>query len=363
MNRLVVCVLCVILRAAQSAGGSDDVAARAMAAREANDVPRAIELYRQALELNPKWEEGWWYLGSMLYDSDQYAAGRDALRHVVELDAKAGPAWALLGLCEFETEEYKPALDHVEHGLAAGAATAQMEGVLRYHEAQLLTRNGEFDRALKAYAWFAQRRVQNPELVVAVGLAALRSALLRKDIPPDHQDLYATAGKAAYASMSGDFATAQADVSELLERFPTAHYVHYLAGCFMLAAKPDTAMAELRRELDVTPNSGAANAMLAWMLLEQGETDEARPYAEAAAVNDTALPLAQYVFGRYLLEQGKVKGSIEHLRLAENSDPANVETHMSLATAYSKAAEPMLAREERIKTLALLKENPARANP
>jgi tetratricopeptide (TPR) repeat protein len=356
-------IVFLIAVAAQSASAFDDVAGRARAAREANDVPRAIELYRQALGLNPKWEEGWWYLGSMLYDTDQYTAGREALRRVVELDANAGPAWALLGLCEFETGEYKPALEHVERGLTAGAATAQMEGVLRYHEAQLLTRNGEFDKALKAYAWFAQKRVQNPELILAVGLAALRWALLPKEAPSERRELYATAGKAAYAAMSGDFATAQAAVSELLERFPTAHYVHYLAGCFMLATKPDAAMAELRRELEITPNSGAANAMLAWVLLEQGEADDARPYAEAAAANDAALPLAQYVLGRYLLEQGKIEGSIEHLQLAENSDPANVETHMSLATAYSKAGRPLAAREERIKTLALLKENGSRAGP
>lgn len=355
-------IVFIIGLAAQNASAFDDAAARATTAREANDVPRAIGLYRQALELNAKWEEGWWYLGSMLYDSDQYAGGRDALRHVVELDANAGPAWALLGLCEFETGEYQPALEHVERGVAAGAATAQMESVLRYHEAQLLTRSGEFDKALKGYAWFAQKRVQNPELIAAIGLAALRRPLLPKEVSSD-QPLLLLSGEAAYFTMAGDYQDAGQAFGKLLERYPAAHYVHYLYGCFLLAAKRDAAMAELRRELEITPKSGAANAMLAWVLLEQGETEKARGYAEAAAANDPALPLAQYVLGRYLLEQGNIEGGIEHLQLAEKSDSANIETHMSLATAYSKAARPILAREERMETLALLEANGARANP
>jgi tetratricopeptide (TPR) repeat protein len=359
---LLAAVLCMIGVAAQSAGSLEDLSARAKAAREANEIPQAIALYRRAVGLNAKWEEGWWYLGSLLYDSDQYAAAGDALRHVVELDPKGTPAWALLGLCEFETGNYKAALGDVQRGLS-GRIAPQMEGVLRYHEAQLLTRSGEFDQALKVYGWFAQRRVQNPELILAMGLAALRSASLPKEVATDRRELYETAGNAAYASMSGDFAAARKAVSELLERFPTAHYVHYMAGCFLLAAKPEQAVAELRRELEITPGSGAANAMLAWMLLEQGETDEARPYAEAAAKNDPGLALAQYVLGRWLLEDGQLDSSIEHLRLAEKSDAANVETHMSLGTAYSRAAQPHEAREERLQTLELLKPREARANP
>jgi tetratricopeptide (TPR) repeat protein len=359
---LFIAIVCMIGLAAQNAATFEDLSARAKAAREANDVPDAIEWYRQAVELNPNWEEGWWYLGSLLYDSDQYAAGRDALRHVVELDAKAGPAWALLGLCEFETGDYKASLEHIQRALEAGAAP-QMESVLRYHEAQLLTRTGDFDKALKAYVWFARKGVRNPELIGATGLAALRTPLLPKEIPAGNQELFELAGKAAYSSMSGDFANAQAALIELVERFPQTHYVHYLYGCFLLAAKPDAAMAELRRELEITPSSGAANAMLAWVLLERGDVDQARRYAEAAVAQDPGLPLAQYVFGRWLLEDGKLGGSIEHLQLAEKSDPANLETHMSLATAYSRAARPREARRERLETLQLLKDNEAHAHP
>jgi hypothetical protein len=40
-----------------------DISSQASAAREANDIPHALELYRQAVKLNAKWSDGWWYLG------------------------------------------------------------------------------------------------------------------------------------------------------------------------------------------------------------------------------------------------------------------------------------------------------------
>src|SRR5581483_10137894 len=94
-------LVCFLGLAGPTASSFEDLAARATAAREANDVPHAVELYREALARNPKWEEGWWFLGSLLYDSDRYAEARDALTHVVEADEKAAPAWGLLGLSEF----------------------------------------------------------------------------------------------------------------------------------------------------------------------------------------------------------------------------------------------------------------------
>src|SRR5947209_4573797 len=98
-----------------------ELASRASAAREANNVAAAIGLYGKALDANPKWEEGWWFLGTLLYDSDQYAQSRDAFQHLVALNTKAAPGWAFLGLCEFETGDYSSALQHIDRALSLGA--------------------------------------------------------------------------------------------------------------------------------------------------------------------------------------------------------------------------------------------------
>jgi tetratricopeptide (TPR) repeat protein len=93
-------VLLPILAPAQSTpGGFEDLALRASAAREQNDVPKAVDLYGQAVQLNPKWPDGWWFLGLLQYGSDQYAAARDSLTQYIKLTPNAGPAIALRGLC------------------------------------------------------------------------------------------------------------------------------------------------------------------------------------------------------------------------------------------------------------------------
>ena len=47
--------------------------------------------------------------------------------------------------------------------------------------------------------------------------------------------------------------------------------------------------------------------------------------------------MAQYAYGLLLAGTGDLQQAIEHLETAERLDPANVEYHMGLAGAYSKA--------------------------
>src|SRR5437868_2423976 len=67
-----------------------ELAKRADAARAANHLPDAVRLYQEALKLNGTWKEGWWNLGTLLYDIDQYSDARDALRRVVALQNDSG---------------------------------------------------------------------------------------------------------------------------------------------------------------------------------------------------------------------------------------------------------------------------------
>lgn len=336
----------------QSGPAFADLSARATGAREANDTARAIELYRQAVQLNPKWEEGWWFLGSLSYDSDQFAQAREALRHVVDMDAKAAPALALLGLCEFETGDYAVSLEHIQRALAGELNEPQMETVLRFHEALLLTHAGQFNQALEKYGWFVKQRVQNPELVTAMGLAALQSPLFPNQVEADRKEVYETAGTAVYLNLSGDYRNAAATYNKLVATYPNTKYVHYAFGCFLLGVSPELGIQQLRDELRLSPSSAAVNSMLAFALLERGDRDLALPYAKKAVDEQPDSELAQYVLGRALSEKGDREG-IQHLELAEKLDPGDLQPHISLATAYSRAGRPLDARHEREKSIQL----------
>jgi tetratricopeptide (TPR) repeat protein len=340
--------------AASDDPGFEKLSARATAAREANLLPEAVKLYREALEINPKWQAGWWFLGTILYDTNQYQGCRDALGQFVALKNDAAPAWGILGLCEFQTGRYAQSLPHITRSLALGSLDQpEMEKVLRYHEAILLAHAGDFDRAIQKYVWFLRGSAPSGVLLTAVGLAALRTPLLPADIPAERQDLFATAGMAAFSQMAGDAVGAQRNFQTLLERYPTAHHVHYLYACSLLAANPDQAIQEFRRELELTPASGGTLTMLAWALLNRGEYAMARPYAEKAARNEPRYPLAQYVLGRSMAETGDAEGGIQHLELAGKLDPENLENHLALAAAYPKAHRYQDARRERQRSLEL----------
>ena len=341
INGLLLAALIPHWVAAQNTASSfEDLALRASAAREADDVPRAIELYGQALQLNPKWPEGWWFLGSLQYEADSYAAARDALTRFIDLTPDGGPAFALRGLCEFETGEYTQSLNDLERGLSLGAANQPRDAqILGYHEALLLTRLGSFEGALQKYALLARGSVPNPEALVGIGLAGLRAPLLPKDLSADKQDLFLAAGTAARHFMAGDEKTARQEFQDLFQRFPTAANAHYFYGYLLFPAHPRHAIREFKQELEIAPSNAAAQLMVAWGSLGQNDFPDAlicmlrKPPQKIRRF----YPSLRLVLGRALVETGDIKGGIEHLEKELRLNPESLETHIALAKAYSEA--------------------------
>jgi tetratricopeptide (TPR) repeat protein len=338
--------------------GQNNLIDQATTARMQNDTPRAIELYTQAVEQNPKWTDGWWFLGSLQYETGAFTPARDALSHYIEMVPNAGPAFALRGLCEYETAEYRQALADIQHGISLGAANQpRNEQILRYHQALLQTRLGDYANALKMYSFFAKKGVTNPELLAAIGLAGLRIPLLPKDINKEQQEVVSAAGDAAYRFMAGDETSAAQAFQELFQRFPNTPNAHFLYGYLLFPTDPDTALVEFQQELKIAPANADADVMTAWALLLRNAADDALPYAQKAADLEPALPSAQLVLGRSQIETGDLKGGIEHLEKVLQKEPDNLETHLALAKAYSKSGRKEDARRERMICLQLTSGN------
>jgi tetratricopeptide (TPR) repeat protein len=335
----------------------EQLAADADAARNAHDVPRAIELYRSAVGLHPDWQPGWWFLGTLLYGSKQYADARDALQHLTDLNNNAGPAWGLLGLCESETGDYALALGHIQKALTIdGESQSQLEDVLRSREALLLTRNGQFDTAIDRYVQFFRGGAPSEPLLAALGLAALHWPMLPAEVPPERQELAVRAGRAYLAMISADPQAAGKSLRELVDAYPSQPGVHYLYASWLMKSDQDLEIAELKRELSIAPGSAAANQMLAWTLLQHGDIASAAPYAEAAIRANAESPIAQAVWGRVLAETGRVKDGIHYLESSAGMDPRNLETHIALASAYGQAGRYEEAMRERREALKLKEE-------
>ena len=340
----------------------EELAAQAAKAREANKTSEAIELYRQALNLKPTWTEGWWFLGTLAYDADQYQTGARAFGEFVKLEDKPASGWAFLGLCEFETGEYERALEHSRRGLQIGAGLdPPVENVLRFHEALLLTRLGLFDQAMPKFRPFVQKGVQDPTLIAGVGLTALRMALLPKEIPAGQQALIFSAGQTACLWMTGDAKT-DAAFQALLKTYPAAPGVHAFYASYLLAVRPaEEALGELKRELEVNPRCADARAMIALLMVRAGAQSAALPFARQAAEDGPTSPMAQYTYGLILASAGDLPHAIERLESAERLDPGGVEYHIALAGAYSKTGRHEDARRERSISIMIAKEGDSSA--
>jgi tetratricopeptide (TPR) repeat protein len=227
----------------------DAVAKAATTAREAGDGHVAIENYRRAVAIRPDWQEGWYYLGTLQYDADNYAAAIPAFQKLVQLAPAVGPAWNFLGLCEFETKDYANARLHLEKGQKLGAGNdPEIARVSQYHLALLLNRNGEFDRAT-AMLISAFSAGQFPaQARVALGLALLHAPVLPDELNPSQDALVQAAGEIAALLAQGDSARALYAFPQILRDYPDLPYLHDSYAKALAAAGKDTEALEQRQE-------------------------------------------------------------------------------------------------------------------
>ncbi len=326
----------------------DDLAARAAAARDQQDLPLAIQLYTQAEQLKPDWQEGWWYLGVLQYSANQYSGAIDAFSHLLQLAPTAVPAMALRGLCEFETGAYDDSLRDLEQAVAHGALNQpRNEQIIRYHLAQLLTRAGRFQSALDQYHFFAENRVDAPDLMLGIGLAGMRVSSLPKDVAPEDHGLYQAAGNAGYVFLSGDSEKADDLFEQLFVRYPSTPNLHYFYGFLLFPHDPGLAIDQFHNELAANPTNETANAMLALTLVIAGRYSEALQPAQRAYAYAPDVEMAQLALGRALAETGDMKRGAELLNQALAHDPNNLEAHLGLVSIYSRSGNRKEAERER----------------
>lgn len=332
----------------QSPAQFDDLAARASAARDQQKLPLAIQLYSQAEQLKPSWQEGWWYLGILQYSSNQFPGAIDAFNHLLQLVPTAVPAMALRGLCEFETAAYDDSLRDLEQAVAHGALNQpRNEQIIRYHLALLLAHAGRFQEALDEYHYFAEHKADAPDLKIGIGLAGMRVASFPNDVPAKERELYQAAGNAGYVFLSGDNEQADSLFAQLFDRYPSTPNLHYFYGFLLFPHDPGLAIDQFHSELAVNPTNETANALLAMTLVIAARFSEALGPAQRAYANAPDMEIAQLALGRSLAETGDTKRGEELLNQVIQRDPTSLEAHLGLVSIYSQSGDREEAARER----------------
>jgi len=331
-----------------------NLSANASAAREQGDISRAIELYQQALQLNPNWADGWWYIGSMQYGASNYGPAVIALTHYLDLTPTAGPAFALRGLCEFEQGAYTESLQDLQRAIALGAANQPRNaGIIFYHEAILLTRKGDFEQALGQYTQIVSHGGVNQDVLTGIGLAGLRLPMLPRDVEPSQLEMVSAVGQAASLFMGQDLPAANQAFHGLFDRYPTVANLHYLYGYLLFSTDSEKAIDQFNKELAVTPDSALTRSMIAWAYGSRNDYQASLAQAQQAVKENPNLLIAQLVLGRALVETGNFTDGVQHLSAVVATDSQNLDAHLALAKAYSELGRKEDARRERLLCLAI----------
>lgn len=333
---------------AQQKAAFDRLSKQADEAREAGRLEEALRLYNQALELNPKWMDGWWYLGSIFYDRDRYSEAAEALKILLSLKRENGPAWTLLGLCEFQLRNYKESLADLLYGKQLGVGDNKaFINVARYHGSMLLTRNGQFEMGFEELRPFAREGNESLSVIEAFGLNILRMPMLPTEMPPDKRELVLLAGRAAWHQAARHPQEADRAFKELLARYPDAPNANYAYGVFQLIDTPDAALESFRRELQVKPDNVPAMLQIAFEYIKRNDYEQALPFAQKAVDSAPEFFVTHNALGRVLLEVGKIQESIKELEIGVKQAPDSPEMRFALARAYAKAGRREDARRER----------------
>jgi tetratricopeptide (TPR) repeat protein len=350
---LAACIFCAPIAAAQHAPATskpsvDQLLQAAGKARDENRDDEAIRLYRRALAEEPESEQGLWYLGTLLYETEQYTEARDVLRQFMTLRPDAGPGWAMLGLSEFETRAYSRALDHLQRAMAVGMGDRkELVQSVFFDVAVLLTRFERYDDSTDMLLKMLASGTQQPELIEPAGLAALRLPLLPAEIPPDRRDLVDLAGRAVLALQTQHYEEAESEFKRLATAYPNEPGVHFLYGAYLMELHPDEAVPEFERELEISPSHVLARVRLAQQLIAQRDFDRALALAQQAIKLEPKRASAHMMAGEALLAKGQSADGIKELETARADDPAVSRTHWDLLRAYAAAGRKEDADREK----------------
>jgi len=334
----------------------DRIARQAASARDQNRLDDALGLYRQAVKLRPNWAEGWWFLGTILYDRDQYPEARDALRRFVPLDARDARGPALLGLCEYHTGEYDSSLRHLNAARRLGLRdNASIETVVLYHAALLLTRFEQYESALSILMDFARRNNESPSVIEAAGLAALRKPLLPPELPESAGPLVFATGRAVFLTAQRKPAEARKAFEDLLAAYPAEPNLHYLYGSFLLVDDPSSGLGEFEKELAISPAHLPSLVVLALEYQKRGDPAKGRVYAQQAVEAAPNSFAARTALGKLLLDLDDAPGAIRELETALRLAPDSPQVRIALASAYAKAGRKDDAARQRAEFLKLKK--------
>ncbi len=339
----------------------EQISRAAVQARDENRDADAIRLFQQGLKLKPEWEEGLWYLGTILYEKERFGEARDLFRRFVAGNPKFGPGWALLGMSEFQSREYARALDHLRRSLSLGLGDRKrLADSVFYHTAILLARFEQYHDSLELL-WQMRGAGQTESLLEEpAGAAALGYPLLPNEIPDSRREMFRLAGAGTFALLDQRRNEAEKAFAKIAQTYPQEAGVHYQYGAMLLNDHPEEGVRELQKELEISPSHVPARLRLGEYYLAQSDPEKARPFLDDAVRLEPKNASAHMLMGELLAAKGDNPGAIRELEVAREQAPTRTKIHWDLLRAYQAAGRREDANREKLEIEKLTKEQSAK---
>jgi tetratricopeptide (TPR) repeat protein len=327
----------------------DSISSQAEQASRENRLDDAIVLYRKALALRPSWADGWWALGTIHYDRDEYQPAVLAFRKLISLQPAKGSPRVMLGLCDFELGDDDGALKNIEEGKQRGINTdEQFQKVMVYHEGVLLLRKGRFNSAGERFSDLSKLNVHSDELNLGFAMSALR--MLPKNLPEENtpgRAVLRRVGKAEALLATKKFDEARREYASLVADYPGFPNIYYAYGRFLLELSDvDAAVAAFQQEIKNSPQHIPARLQIAAARYRLDSADGLK-YAKEAVQLDPAEPFGHYLLGLLYLDTQDFPAAIFELEIAKRSYPKIPDVYFALGNAYARAGQKQAAAQAR----------------
>lgn len=323
----------------QAPGTFDRLAAQAAKASEENRLDDAVTLYRKALALRPRWAEGWWSLGTLQYDRNQYREAAHAFQKLLALKPDNGTAHGLLGLCQVELKQDDAALKNLTLAQQLGVQNDRgLQQVVLFQLASVQLRLHRFGDASSNFVLLvANHQARSAPVSLGMGMAVLKISpdLLTPEGSPA-RDLVQRVGEAEVLAAVKQFDAAKSLYELAANQYPAYPNLHHAFGrCLLAAHETDEAVQEFQKELQNNPRHLGALLQLAAVRYRVDSADGVQ-YAERALRVDPQLPFAHYLLGLLYLDTDRADEAVPHLEIARKAFPAQAQMYFALGTAYAK---------------------------
>jgi tetratricopeptide (TPR) repeat protein len=329
---------------------------RAAAALQSNPA-EAATLYRQAVEIQPSWAEGWFYLGASLYEIQRYNDSHRAFERAAKLAPDNGTVWAFLGLCEYQIAEYAESLSNIRKGEELGLGdNKQFISSIRNHAALIYLQQANFGSAIEQLQPLAVIGDDSPATIENIGVSALGLTYVPPDIPTDKKPLVDLAGRAWWTLSAEHTQQARELFEQLVKEYPNQPGVHFLYGLYLVKTQNDTALLEFKREIQIRPSHVPARLQAAALEIKMGAPETAVELAVEAVKLQPGNPYGHMALGRAYLSMNQPAKAARALEMATRLAPEDRQPHLYLAQAYRKLgrvaeAEKQQAEFSRLKAV------------